>query len=325
MTLNGRRVKCEYANRADSANNRPVATGCEQRKSGAGGIRPASGPRPSTFGLYAPIRAEDDDKPVAARQARLRRYSQEVSHAGTRRIVTFFKVRTEAEQPIPKATFVAGQRHGGIVAGHAAPGRLTPTALRISGTGRGLSGLSRVQNRGEGAVGRAFPSCSSRNLRPTARRGANMMTRRWTFRVFALVLTLGGSVYASAETIPTPARDWIQLTPVERRNWVAGFMIGRRTGTEETILVFMSHVIPHPKFGAAVKEAREKCLRELPSVVAEAVTQFYRDPANTYVEVWDAIDLSILSMRGQRIDDRLHEARRMGYEGFEKQRSQNKN
>lgn len=125
---------------------------------------------------------------------------------------------------------------------------------------------------------------------------------------------------AVAEDMTTPAQGWKDTSQAEQRQLAQGLMLGCKVGVVKAVDVLVERrrgfQMSVSRFNVVTKAMREKCLYEKPSVVIDAVTKLYQDPANNYVANEDAIDISILTMRGTQVESQLRQARRVGYEAF---------
>jgi hypothetical protein len=153
--------------------------------------------------------------------------------------------------------------------------------------------------------------------------GSSLLLHRFAVLTMALFVPFG----SMAQEMTTPDNAWKEASRSENMGLVGGIMVGCKTGALKAVRVLgdVDDLKLSPsRFRIIRKNILDKCLEERPSVVADAVTKLYQDPANTYVGVDDAVDIAILTMRGKQVDGLLRAARQSGYEVFtalQKQRS----
>jgi len=141
---------------------------------------------------------------------------------------------------------------------------------------------------------------------------SNLFTRFLLVTVFAvnqvpLVIAAGTD---------TDAAYWLSLTRSERSNYVLGFKMGAgKAYLKSTELWATSGYFKRkPSLNDLKRISTKVCPKAELTAIVEGVSKLYEDSSNTYVDLGEAIYITIERLKGTDVERQLRESRRIGFE-----------
>jgi len=126
----------------------------------------------------------------------------------------------------------------------------------------------------------------------------------------SILLAILFLAFASASNAQTPPSTWwIALSFVEQSTYLEGYIDGQVEVAVYVITGALGSTLTPDQTQVLLSMSPREIDRP---VLMTAIREFYRDPANTYVQFSHMLQIVADKIRGKQIDDQLRRAREAG-------------